>query len=51
MVHMKLWASPIALENMDMECDLLETVIIRDGRNVQVSVLSFKSEEKCLCHF
>ena len=33
MAHMRYWASPITLENMDdMGCDLLEQKL-RDGRN------------------
>ena len=33
MAHMRHWASPITLENMDdMDCDVLEQKL-RDGRN------------------
>ena len=47
MAHMRRWASPVTLENTDdIGCDLLEQKS-RDGRNL----LSFRSEEKRLCHF
>ena len=56
MARMRLWASPITLENMDnMGSKSTWSEIMRDGRNFQVSdsvsVSSFKSEEKCLCRF
>ena len=48
MAHMRLWASPIALENMDTGCDLLKQKL---RETVGISKFQFQvlSQKKNVC--